>query len=233
MDQAVEQLAPTAAFVSKVLKKGLSLTQIYTQLVETTNQLTLERTENEKLKSQMEIILQELEEKAPMLQQQREDYEVAIVNVTTVTSRLEEALVENCRLHEHVDETKKQSNQYIRENQRLKSELADLARQVCYLLKEVQESRNGGTIVMGDFSVMETDDLASSQIISKNLVTFKDIESLQTNNQKLLSIVRNLSSRQEEIEKATDQINSGEMKAKLDRYVVTMLRCHTYLLYIN
>lgn len=67
-------------------------------------------------------------------------------------------------------------------------------------------------------SSVNTDDILSSQIISKKLVTFKDIEELQENNQKLLAVVRALSSRQEEIERATDEINSGEMKEKLDRY---------------
>lgn len=70
---------------------------------------------------------------------------------------------------------------------------------------------------------MNTDDLASSQIITKKLVTFKDIEELQENNQKLLSIVRTLSSRQEEMERATDEINSGEMKEKLDRFVYLLI----------
>jgi len=68
-------------------------------------------------------------------------------------------------------------------------------------------------------SSIDTDDISSSQIISKKLVTFKDIEELQENNQKLLAIVRALSSRQEEMERATDEINSGEMKEKLDRYM--------------
>lgn len=66
---------------------------------------------------------------------------------------------------------------------------------------------------------METDDILSSHIISKRLVTFRDIEELQENNQKLLAVVRALSSRQEEIERATDEIHSGEMKEKLDRYM--------------
>lgn len=92
--------------------------------------------------------------------------------------------------------------------------------QVCFLLKEVQENRSGTALHASDFSnSMDIDHLASSEIISKKLVTFKDIEELQENNQKLLSIVRTLSSRQEEIERATDEINSGEMKEKLDRYL--------------
>lgn len=92
--------------------------------------------------------------------------------------------------------------------------------QVCYLLKEVQESRTSTHMETQDLSSsIDTDDIISSQIISKKLVTFKDIEELQENNQKLLAVVRALSSRQEEIEQATDEINSGEMKEKLDRYM--------------
>lgn len=88
------------------------------------------------------------------------------------------------------------------------------------MLKEVQETRTGNIIETKDLSLsIDADDIISSQIISKKLVTFKDIEELQENNQKLLSIVRTLSSRQEEIERATDEINSGEMKEKLDRYL--------------
>ena len=218
MDQAVEQLAPTAAAASKILKKGLSLTQIYTQLVDTTNELTLAKEENDKLKIEMESILREIQEKAQVLQQQQLEYDHALENIETLTLRLEEILNENNRLQEVAEEAKQLANHHNRENQRLKSELSDLARQVCYLLKEVQEIQTDSVVPMNDISAMDLDaDLASSQIISKKLVTFKDIEELQKNNQKLLSIVRTLSTRQEEIEKANDEVNSGEMKEKLDR----------------
>ncbi|XP_020297083.1 nucleoprotein TPR-like isoform X2 [Pseudomyrmex gracilis] len=220
LDQAVEQLAPTAAITSRVLRKGLSLTQIYTQLVEITNECTLQREENEHLKAEMDRILRELEERAPLLQQQRRDYETAMMNVETLTSRLDELLQENQRLNESSDEANRIAKHHSTENQRLKTELADLARQVCYLLKEVQESRTGTLVETKDLSSsVEMDDILSSQIISKKLVTFRDIEELQENNQKLLAVVRALSSRQEEIERATDEIHSGEMKEKLDRYM--------------
>lgn len=123
-------MAPTAAIASRILKKGLSLTQIYTQLVEATNELTTEREENERLKSQMDVILRELEDKAPVLQQQREDYETATNHVTTLTGRLDELLAENHRLQETADEANRIAKHHTKENQRLKSELADLARQV-------------------------------------------------------------------------------------------------------
>lgn len=69
LDHAVEQLAPSAAIASKILKKRLSLTQIYTQLVETEHDLATTKEENEKLNAQMEIILKEIEERALFFQQ--------------------------------------------------------------------------------------------------------------------------------------------------------------------
>lgn len=92
---------------------------------------------------------------------------------------------------------------------------------MCFLLKEVQECRTGTSVETRNLSSSadNTDDILSSQIISKKLVTFRDIEELQENNQKLLAVVRALSSRQEEIERATDEINSGEIKEKMDRYM--------------
>ncbi|XP_012542319.1 nucleoprotein TPR [Monomorium pharaonis] len=220
LNQAVEQLAPTAAITSRVLRKGASLTQIYTQLVEATNELALAKEENGRLKCQMDAILRELEQKAPLLQQQRQDYETAMSNIATLTNRLDELLAENQRLHENFDEANRLAKHHTKENQRLKSQSADLARQVCYLLKEVQENRTGTHMETRDLSSsVDPDDILSSQIISKKLVTFKDIEELQENNQKLLAVVRALSSRQEEIERATNEINSGEMKEKLDHYM--------------
>jgi len=133
LNQAVEQLAPTAAITSRVLRRGLSLTQIYTQLVEVTNELTLEREENERLKSQMDVILRELEQKAPLLQQQRQDYETAMANIATLTNRLDDLLAENQRLHESLDEANRLAKHHTTENQRLKTELADLARQVSHI----------------------------------------------------------------------------------------------------
>ncbi|XP_011313524.1 uncharacterized protein [Fopius arisanus] len=54
LDQTVEHLAPTAAITSKIHTKGLSLTQIYTKLVETVNGLTVQKEGNDNQKPQMD-----------------------------------------------------------------------------------------------------------------------------------------------------------------------------------
>lgn len=100
-----------------------------------------------------------------------------------------------------------------RENQRLKKELQDLGRQVCHLLREVEQSRAGSSSTSTDQDL--SDSTSSADIITKRLVTFSDISELQTNNQRLLALVRELSSKQEEIEDL-DLTEVAKLKSKLE-----------------
>lgn len=76
--------------------------------------------------------------------------------------------------------------------------MADLARQVCHLLKEVENSRIGSSSTSTDQDI--GDSISSADIITKRLVTFSDISELQSMNQKLLATVRELSHKQETVE---------------------------------
>ena len=62
-------LSPAAAKASALLKSGLSLTQIYSQYVEVSEELVREKEETARLGNLLEHINQELEEKTPALQQ--------------------------------------------------------------------------------------------------------------------------------------------------------------------
>lgn len=59
------------------------------------------------------------------------------------------------------------------------------------------------------------DSLSSGDIITKRLVTFNDIAELQSTNQRLLALVRELSTQQEEAE-AFDPATIADMKMKLE-----------------
>ena len=62
-------LSPAAAKASALLKSGLSLTQIYSEYVEVSEELVREKEETARLGDLLEHINQELEEKTPALQQ--------------------------------------------------------------------------------------------------------------------------------------------------------------------
>lgn len=100
-----------------------------------------------------------------------------------------------------------------RENARLKKELADLGRQVCHLLREVEQLRSGSSSNSTDQDM--SDSLSSADIITKRLVTFSDMAELQSNNQRLLALVRELSERQEEAE-SYDPIVIAKLKTEID-----------------
>lgn len=221
LDLALSDLAPSAATASKLLKSGMSLTQIYSQLVKVTDELSQEKEENRRLSVTINTIVQELEEKAPLLQKQKAEYEEAVESNTALTQQIDSLLIECNRLRDDYNESSKIANHYSRENGKLKGELADLGRQVCFLLKEIEHSR-GGLLPNGDHdphttaSTTNSSDMGSSRIISKTLVTFSDIQELQSNNQKLLRMVRELTEKQEEFERHKEQFESGEMQNKIE-----------------
>ncbi|XP_026730611.1 nucleoprotein TPR isoform X2 [Trichoplusia ni] len=222
LDMALSDLAPSAATASKLLKSGMSLTQIYSQLVKVTDELTQEKEENRKLSATINSIVQELEEKAPLLQKQKAEFEEALESNTALSQQIDSLVIECNRLRDDYGESSKIANHYSRENAKLKGELADLGRQVCFLLKEIEHSR-GGLLPNGDHDSSQTasnttnsSDLSSSRIISKTLVTFSDIQELQSNNQKLLRMIRELTEKQEEFERHKEQFESGEMQNKID-----------------
>ncbi|KAI5645397.1 TPR/MLP1/MLP2-like protein domain-containing protein [Phthorimaea operculella] len=218
LDMALSDLAPSAATASKLLKSGMSLTQIYSQLVKTSEELAQEKEENRRLNITINTIVQELEEKAPLLQKQKSEYEEALESNTALTQQIESLLIECNRLRDDYNEASKIANHYNRENGRLKGELADLGRQVCFLLKEIEHSRGG--LPNGDHDPSQTgspnNSSESSRLISKTLVTFSDIQELQANNQKLLSMIRDLTDKQAELERNKEEFESGEMQNKIE-----------------
>lgn len=60
--------------------------------------------------------------------------------------------------------------------------------------------------------------MSANDVISKKLVTFSDIAELQENNQKLLVLVRDLSSKLEEMEDIQNNIDQASYEAKLETY---------------
>lgn len=222
LDMALNELAPSAATASKLLKSGMSLTQIYSQLVKVTDELSQEKEENRRLNITINTIVQELEEKAPLLQKQKLEYEEVLETNAALSQQMESLISECNRLRDDYNETSKIANHYNRETSKLKGELADLGRQVCFLLKELEHTR-GGLLPNGDHdssnnasNTTNSSDISSSRIISKTLVTFSDIQELQSNNQKLLRMVRDLTEKQEELEQHKEQFESGEMQTKIE-----------------
>ncbi|EFA01249.2 nucleoprotein TPR isoform X2 [Tribolium castaneum] len=213
IQKEIEGLSPSAASASRLLKSGMTVTEIYTQYVTISERLIDVEKENAQLKNYISSIVHEVEEKGPLIKKLREDYSNALDANEILKNSNDQLLNEIQQLREANVQCTRVEEAVSRENARYKKEVADLSRQVCHLLQEIENSRVGSSSTSTDMDL--SDSVSSADIITKKLVTFNDISELQKNNQKLLAIVRELTERQEEAE-AFDPAAISDLKMKLD-----------------
>ncbi|NXR07038.1 TPR protein, partial [Semnornis frantzii] len=200
-EEELAAMSPTAAAVAKVVKPGMKLTELYNAYVETQDQLLLEKLENKRINKYLDEIVQEVEAKAPILKRQREEFERSQKAVASLSAKLEQAMKEIQRLQDDADKANKHASLLERENQRLEIQVKDLSQQIRVLLMELEEAR--GNHVIRDEEVSSADISSSSEVISQHLVSYRNIEELQQQNQRLLVALRELGEAREKEEQET------------------------------
>uniref|UniRef100_A0A8C9ZZD2 Nucleoprotein TPR n=1 Tax=Sander lucioperca TaxID=283035 RepID=A0A8C9ZZD2_SANLU len=218
-EEQMTTMSPTAAAVSKI-KPGMKLTELYSAYVESQEQLQLERLENKRVNKYLDDIVQEVEAKAPILKRQRDEHERLQKSVASLSAKLEQAVMEVHRLQKDADEANKRSSVLERDNQRCELQLGDMAQQVRVLLIELEEAR--GNHVVHDEEVSSADVSSTSEVISQHLVTFRGVEELQKQNQRLLVALRELSDAQEKEEFEATGNKRGELEQSLEKAKVEL-----------
>uniref|UniRef100_A0A452J057 Nucleoprotein TPR n=1 Tax=Gopherus agassizii TaxID=38772 RepID=A0A452J057_9SAUR len=216
-EEELTAMSPTAAAVAKVVKPGMKLTELYNAYVETQDQLLLEKRENKRINKYLDEIVQEVEAKAPILKRQREEYERSQKAVASLSAKLEQAMKEIQRLQEDTDKANKHASVLERENQRLEIQVKDLSQQVRVLLMELEEAR--GNHVIRDEEVSSADISSSSEVISQHLVSYRNIEELQQQNQRLLVALRELGEAREKEEQETTSSRISELQSQLEEAI--------------
>ncbi|XP_073813503.1 nuclear basket protein megator [Musca autumnalis] len=220
VENAISKLAPTAAVASRLIRADMSLTELYSLYVKTSEECEMQKRELARLNLQLKTILSELNENAPMVKKQELEYEKLLETNNILAQQRDEMLSKKTDLEELLVEATAKISHMDRENRKLKHSQTDLSRQVCYLLKEVEQLRIGltseGANMSGSCGNLSTTD----EVISKKLVTFNNITELQENNQKLLLLVRDLSSKLEEAENLKQEIDEAAYQEKLENYAV-------------
>ncbi|TSW21800.1 Nucleoprotein TPR [Bagarius yarrelli] len=213
-DEQLSTMSSTAAAVSKI-KPSMKLTEIYTAYVESQEQLQLEKLENKRVNKYLDDIVQEVEAKAPILKKQREELERAQKSVASLSAKLEHAVQEVQCLQKEADEAKKHSSMLKRDNQRFGVQLSDMAHQVRVLLIELEEAR-GNHVVRDEDDLCSADVSSTSEVISQHLVSFRSVEELQQQNQRLLVALRDLGEEQEKGEMEAESTKLAEMQNSLE-----------------
>lgn len=132
---------------------------------------------------------------------QTEAAEIAKQLSTVITERDAQASL--------AQETSQKFNKVTSENKLLQQQLEDLGRQVQNLLREIARRDDPTIPADEDLDQVNPEPVNVDQVITNSLVLFKNIGHLQTQNQKLLSVVRDLGSKLESEEQ--------EYKAAMER----------------
>lgn len=213
VEQMLEQMSPAAAAASRTLKSGMSLTEIFTKYVQAMQDLQIKERESNQHQLQLKSIVAELEEQAPQWKRQAIDYQKVCASNEELQAQLEKFIAEQATLREEADKATTRMTICEREYAKLRESNNDQARQVCYLLKEIEQMRGGFMDDAADQSM--GDHKTAGDVLSKTLVTFRDIIELQHNNQRLLLLVRDLSSKLEEFEEIQSNFNRVSYEDRL------------------
>ncbi|KAL7561603.1 hypothetical protein ACA910_004191 [Epithemia clementina (nom. ined.)] len=163
----------------------MGLTEVYERLEQAKAQLRHETQRADRAELLNRRIVKEIEEKTPMLNRQREEYEVAMDQMKEYQSRLEDALRDKDEARADSDEARRAANKWRLQYDEKVTETKLLATQVQALLV----SRAGG----------ETDVPTS-------------VSAMQTQNQRLLVTNKKL---QEKVEELEYRLNEDELTTKL------------------
>ncbi|KAI1882928.1 hypothetical protein AGOR_G00239940 [Albula goreensis] len=190
-EEELTDMCPTAAAVAKIVKPGMKLMELYNAFVEAQDQLHLERLENKRVNKYLDEIVREVETMAPVLKRQREEYEQMQSSMTSLSTKLEQAMKEMHRLQKEADEANKRSSVLERDNQKFELQLADQSQQIRVLLLELEEARGSRVVREGEREDVSSAHISStSEVATQRLVTFRSVEELQQQNQRLLAALR-------------------------------------------
>ncbi|KAL4635951.1 nucleoprotein TPR-like [Arapaima gigas] len=209
-------MSPTAAAVAKIVKPGMKLTELYNAYVEAQDQLLLERLENKRVNKCLDEIVKEVEAKAPILKRQREEYETMRRSLSSLAGKLEQAMKEIHSLRKETDEANKRSCILETDNQRYELQITDMSQQIRALLIELEEA-HGIHVLREDENVSSTDISSSTEVHSNHLVTFRSVEELQQQNQRLLVALRELREAHEKEEAEAISSRKAELEISLQK----------------
>ncbi|SGY80993.1 BQ5605_C009g05432 [Microbotryum silenes-dioicae] len=150
----------------------------------------------------------DIEERAPLMKEQRIEYERISEEATQLAAQLALVSSERDQSDRRATSTRLDLEHAKRDNTMLQAQLRDLGRQVRTLARQnalVTGVVSGGSADDDDEEENEIVkraevDLSTDAIVAAHLVTFKSINELQVQNQKLLRITREMGSQMERLD---------------------------------
>lgn len=215
-------LSPSAHVISKVYDAGMSLTQLYAELLKSKQDLEHERRKNNQIQQGFDDLIAELESRAPQIQQQREEYSSLQYELASMSENMQKMTERNESLTRELTTCQILAKDRALESEVHEQQVTDLSRQVQNLLFEIEEQGFRAN-PLSDAEVTALNRMLENQIsggsavdnlISDRLVLFKNIQDLQIQNQQQLKVTRQLGAKMErEEEENRNNLNNLESTA--------------------
>ncbi|WFD00057.1 Protein mlp1 [Malassezia yamatoensis] len=202
--QSAPQPSTTASIASRIQHEGKSFSDVYVDLVRTQEELRRERIETGRLEGVLAEVMADLDAHAPQLKAQRDENVQLREALDEAYADLSSSNVAREAAESDTNELRAEFKRVQQENKQLVMQLSDAEYQVRTLMREVlllqdpsseQRLEDDGTPLGTQPS---SDDVHS--IITKELVTFRSLTELCTQNARLLHAVRELGSKMEAME---------------------------------
>merc|ERR1711892_885891 len=132
--EELEGFSPTAAAAVKLLKSGMTMTEMFSEYIEKSNEAERLSAENERLNECMDEMVADIREKVPMLEKQRKDYENAHQVQQELTEQLDETMAELQCLKRELFHANHSRTRLARENDTFTIQIKTLNKQVAILL---------------------------------------------------------------------------------------------------
>ncbi|KAK6104821.1 hypothetical protein QQG55_17780 [Brugia pahangi] len=207
-DDEIMELSPAAAAASSLIRRGVSLTSIYREHCRVVAELEEAKAENKRIENYFHELVEDIEAKAPLLAQQRIEYEKVSDLCNNLQEQLQSVEQERVKLENARDAATRELTYTRAELERYQRDVEDLNRQVRHLLhaSEVERARNTDSPPMND----EDRDVLWNSIGEMQKVNQKLMSDLRTANANRDRAVEEAKS--EEINRLTDALNDAIKK---------------------
>ena len=211
---AVKDLSESASNL-ELEKRGISVTSLYAQVIELREESMRDKEEIKRLNQHLERILADIEKKAPAVAELREEYERAIAAYDDTCVKLVDVTKDYNALRASVKAVEDDREEHRNRAAVATQEAKDLAYQVQSLLKSQLRHSNKSLSTPAKKYFPEKGVNTADEIISENLVPITSVNDLQSKNQQLLRVIRQLT-KEREAEESKRSLNAEtHMELKL------------------
>jgi nucleoprotein TPR len=195
---------------SRLQKSGVSVTQLYSDYNQVKAAYETQKRRNMKLEEAITGLMDDLEQKAPEIQELRDDHERLEKDLLEMSKLLESASKERDQAKKDARKMTNMVSNLEQQEQILRQQLRDLSTQLQVFLAD-SELRDAGVellsaqpnrvyeeIINGNLTIEGQTD--TDHLITQQLTVFRNVQEMQEKNQNLLKAIRVLGAKMEKAE---------------------------------